>query len=213
MGSTLSSQAGSAVKSAPIRMPFGKHKGKRLSAVPHDYIDWLLGQEIDDRLRLALTQAKGANGTSGSESVEHGVSGKVVYMSQQRTEGLSDVVGEFLEARERAAKAKQHLTDIREQLIPLLQQAGGAHIDEISGQRVSVEERCRWDYDPTLLHRLVADGAINESQFAACLKTVVDKAVVAEWQEQELVSDAQLEHVNARVVTKVLQQIVVKPIG
>ena len=40
------------------RMPFGKHKGQLLSDVPRDYIDWLLGRDIDDELRDALREAK-----------------------------------------------------------------------------------------------------------------------------------------------------------
>jgi len=40
------------------RMPFGKHKGKPLSEVPADYIDWLLGRDIDDDLRSALSAAR-----------------------------------------------------------------------------------------------------------------------------------------------------------
>jgi DNA polymerase-3 subunit epsilon len=40
------------------RMPFGKHKGKLLSEVPVDYIDWLLNRAIDDDLRSALRAAK-----------------------------------------------------------------------------------------------------------------------------------------------------------
>jgi len=40
------------------RMPFGKHRGKLLSEVPADYIDWLLGRDIDDELRSALRAAR-----------------------------------------------------------------------------------------------------------------------------------------------------------
>jgi exodeoxyribonuclease X len=40
------------------RMPFGKHKGKPLSDIPADYIDWLLDRDIDDDLRSALNAAR-----------------------------------------------------------------------------------------------------------------------------------------------------------
>jgi exodeoxyribonuclease X len=40
------------------RMPFGKHKGKLLTDVPPDYIDWLLRRDIDDDLRSALRAAR-----------------------------------------------------------------------------------------------------------------------------------------------------------
>lgn len=41
-----------------FRMPFGKHQGEQLTDVPPDYIDWLLGREIDDDLRRALEKAR-----------------------------------------------------------------------------------------------------------------------------------------------------------
>lgn len=37
-------------------MPFGKHKGKRLTDVPLDYVEWLLGRDIQPDLRQALEQ-------------------------------------------------------------------------------------------------------------------------------------------------------------
>lgn len=40
------------------RMPFGKHKGELLADVPSDYMDWLLGQDIDEDLRTALQTAR-----------------------------------------------------------------------------------------------------------------------------------------------------------
>jgi len=40
------------------RMPFGKHRGKPLSEVPADYMDWLLGRDIEDELRSALRSAR-----------------------------------------------------------------------------------------------------------------------------------------------------------
>jgi DNA polymerase III epsilon subunit-like protein len=40
------------------RMPFGKHKGRLLSEVPVDYLDWLLERDIDDELRTALKKAR-----------------------------------------------------------------------------------------------------------------------------------------------------------
>ncbi|MDP2859168.1 MAG: DUF3820 family protein [Bacillota bacterium] len=40
------------------RMPFGKHRGRPLTEVPADYVDWLLGRDIDDELRSALSAAR-----------------------------------------------------------------------------------------------------------------------------------------------------------
>ncbi|TWU27569.1 putative quorum-sensing-regulated virulence factor [Bythopirellula polymerisocia] len=38
------------------KMPFGKHKGKPLSQVPHDYLEWLLAKNktVDTELRSAI---------------------------------------------------------------------------------------------------------------------------------------------------------------
>lgn len=41
-----------------LRMPFSRHKGTLLADVPADYIDWLLGREIDAGLRGALEKAR-----------------------------------------------------------------------------------------------------------------------------------------------------------
>lgn len=37
-------------KEAP-RMPFGKHKGKFLSDVETEYLDWLIGRDLRDPLK------------------------------------------------------------------------------------------------------------------------------------------------------------------
>lgn len=42
------------LKSLPTIMPFGKHKGKKISQVPIDYRLWLAKQDIDEPLRVAL---------------------------------------------------------------------------------------------------------------------------------------------------------------
>jgi len=54
-------------------MPFGKHRGKPLSEVPADYIDWLLGRDIDDELRSALraTRSGTLKTTVGSSVRRH----------------------------------------------------------------------------------------------------------------------------------------------
>jgi DNA polymerase III epsilon subunit-like protein len=39
------------------RMPFGKHKGTPLGRVPRDYLEWLLGRDIEDELRDAIVVA------------------------------------------------------------------------------------------------------------------------------------------------------------
>lgn len=42
------------IESLPTKMPFGKHKGKRFEEVPEDYKRWLLRQDIDNALKVAL---------------------------------------------------------------------------------------------------------------------------------------------------------------
>ena len=39
--------------------------------------------------------------------------------------------------------------------------------------------------DTSALHRLVDSGLLAEEQFAECLRTVVDKNVVASWIERQ----------------------------
>jgi uncharacterized protein (DUF3820 family) len=36
------------------KMPFGKHKGKAVAALPRDYRNWLQGQDIDKDLAYTL---------------------------------------------------------------------------------------------------------------------------------------------------------------
>ena len=40
-------------------MPFGKHEGKPMLAVPEGYRNWLLTQKIDKNLLYTLTKLKG----------------------------------------------------------------------------------------------------------------------------------------------------------
>ncbi len=86
-------------------------------------------------------------------------------------------------------------------------------MDEASGQRISIEERPRWEYDPAVVHRLVDDGRLNELQFAQALVTSVDKKVVTGWVQEGLVTEDQVAELNARVVTRMLRQVCVKPLA
>ena len=45
------------ISSNPIlipRMPFGKHKGMLFSEVPQDYLEWLLGTELDEDMAFTV---------------------------------------------------------------------------------------------------------------------------------------------------------------
>lgn len=46
----------------PLKMPFGKHKGKLVSELPKDYIEWALANMtgLRDDLRTAMLEAQGA---------------------------------------------------------------------------------------------------------------------------------------------------------
>ena len=56
-------------------------------------------------------------------------------------------------------------------------------------------------------------GLLPEEQFAACLRTVVDKNVIARWIEQAAVSAEQVNALDARTVTRVLRMIRVRPLN
>ncbi len=204
MSSARVIEAGSKFRSAPIqRMPFGKYRGQPLNAVPHEYVEWLLGREIDARLRAALASV---------HPNPPRVDGKTPSAAASADE-LPAVVARFLEAREEANEARQRLTDVREELLPLLVGRGGHYVDEASGQRVSVHEQLRWEYDPTRLHGLVDEGVLAEAEFLDCLKTVVDKSIVAGWEAQARVTADQLEHLDARIVVRTIQQVQVRALS
>ena len=40
----------------PTHMPFGRYKGKKISEVPSDYLDWALKNLNDDHLLCAIEQ-------------------------------------------------------------------------------------------------------------------------------------------------------------
>ena len=67
--------------------------------------------------------------------------------------------------------------------------------------------------DTSALHRLVDSGLLAEEQFAECLRTVVDKNVVASWIEQAAVRAEQVNALDARTVTRVLRMIRVRPLN
>jgi DNA polymerase III epsilon subunit-like protein len=44
------------------RMPFGKHKGLKMEEVPVDYLQWLVGTDLEEDLRYTIEQYLGAWG-------------------------------------------------------------------------------------------------------------------------------------------------------
>jgi hypothetical protein len=199
--------ANSARSGGPLqRMPFGKYKGLPFAQVPEEYAAWLLKRDIDERLRAAL---KGS-GFGGEGGPVH--NGSAVAQPVQAGD-ISRVVSEFLQARGEAADAKRRVEEVRGRLIPLLDRNNGHWTDRASNQRVAIEEQSRWEYDASALHRLVDSGLLAEEQFAECLRTVVDKNVVASWIELRAVSAEQLNTLDARTVTRVLRMIRVRPLN
>ena len=186
------------------RMPFGRFKGLPFAQVPEEYAARLLKRDIDDRLRAAL---KGSNGSGQAASVGN-------RAAQPAQAGhINRVVSEFLQARREAADARRRVEKVRGRLIPLLDRNNGHWTDRASNQRVAIEEQSRWEYDASALHRLVDSGLLAEEQFAECLRTVVDKNVVASWIEQAAVSAEQVNALDARTVTRVLRMIRVRPLN
>jgi DNA polymerase III epsilon subunit-like protein len=51
------------ISNSPVlipRMPYGKHKGRRFSEIPHDYLQWLLGTGLDEDLAHTVRHYLGA---------------------------------------------------------------------------------------------------------------------------------------------------------
>jgi len=186
-------------------MPFGKYKGLPFAQVPEEYAAWLLKRDIDDRLRAALKGSGAGEGRAAHDGL--------AVAEPVQADDMSRLVGEFLQARGEAADAKRRVEEVRGRLVPLLERNKGGWTDRASNQRVAIEEQSRWEYDASALHRLVDSGLLTEEQFADCLRTVVDKSVVASWIEQGAVSAEQVDALGARAVTRVLRTVRVRPLN
>lgn len=114
------------------------------------------------------------------------------------------------EAREEAARRKAKADQLRDLLIPHVEEAGGVLVDEVSGLTARLVRTPRYEYDATRLHRLVEEGLITEAEFAEALETVIDKRVVESWVSRGLITDRQLARADARVVTAVIEKLEVR---
>src|SRR5947208_4756262 len=126
------------------------------------------------------------------------------------SEVLPRLIRELREMRDQQNALKRRADQLREHVEGMLEDAGGEFIDEVSGLRAWLERTPRWDFDPTKLHNLVADGLITEKEFADCLVTIVDKKVVNDWLGQGLLTDRQLNRANAKVGTKIVTTVQLK---
>jgi len=134
-------------------------------------------------------------------------------LGQRGPEVLPRIAAEYLEIRTAENLLKRRRDAVRKQLLPLLEDAGGSYIDEEAGQRIYISQQMRWEWDAEKLKTLLDEHLITASEFADCLVTSVDKEVVKGWVDKGAITDRQLARANAKVGTKVVQQIEVEPVG
>jgi len=128
-------------------------------------------------------------------------------------EVLPKLIRELREVRDQANDLKKRGDKLRELVEGMLEDVGGEYIDEVSGLRAWIEKQPRYEYDPTRLHELVKEHHLTETEFADCLKTTVDKAVVSEWLGKGILTDRQLNQVGAKVGTSIVRTVQIKPMG
>ena len=58
-GATFTEREVTKEEALAYTLPYGKHKGKKLTEVPEDYIDWMLGNNTDDRVLKMIEIATG----------------------------------------------------------------------------------------------------------------------------------------------------------
>lgn len=116
----------------------------------------------------------------------------------------------YLQYRDASNESKKGRDRLRDQLLPLLEDAGGSYIDEVAGVRLVIEEEPRWDYDPTILHECVKPKILDK-EFADCLKTVVDKSVVRDWIDRGMIRERDVT--PAKKVTQVISKLQVEKLG
>jgi len=128
-------------------------------------------------------------------------------------EVLPKLIRELREVRDQANELKKRGDKLRELVEGMLEDNGGEYVDEVSGLRAWIEKQSRYEYDPTRLHKLVEEHHLTESEFADCLKTTVDKAVISEWLGKGILTDRQLNQVGAKVGTAIVRTVQIKPLG
>ena len=134
-------------------------------------------------------------------------------LAKDGREVLPRLIRELREVRDEQNALKKRADQLRKHVEGMLEDAGGEFIDEVSGLRAWIEKQLRYDYDPTRLHRLVADGLLTESEFADCLETVVKKPVIAEWIGKGLITERQLNNAGAKVGTSITRIVQIRPMG
>jgi hypothetical protein len=128
-------------------------------------------------------------------------------------EVLPKLIRELREVRDQANDLKTRGDRLRDLVRGLLEDAGGEYVDEVSGLRAWIEVQPRYEFDPTRMHKLVEEHLLTESEFAECLKTTVDKAVVSEWLGKGILTDRQLNRVGAKVGTAIVRTVQIKSIA
>lgn len=136
-----------------------------------------------------------------------------VELGQMGPQVLPRLAREYLELRDQCNDLDKRRESVRKQLMDLLEGNGGEYIDEVAGQRLYIDTQPRWEYNATLLHKLVEEHLLTDTEFAGCLRTVVDKDVVQGWLDRGLVTDRQVNMMNAKEGTKIVRSVKTAPIG
>lgn len=77
-------------------LTFGKHKGKKLTEVPTEYIEWMLGNSNDPRMKKLITLATGIVEPTPEEQDERlNMISKIQNLCDEKNVDLEEVKGKF----------------------------------------------------------------------------------------------------------------------
>ena len=133
-------------------------------------------------------------------------------MAKAPTDVRPGLVAEYLKLRAETNRLGKRRDEVSKLLRDALED-GGPYIDEVSGQRLTLDVTPRWEWDHNALYWLVTEHLILPDEYAAALSTSIDKDAVQEWVNKGLVSQRNLDRANAKKISKVVKQIKVSPIG
>lgn len=78
------------------KLTFGKHKGKKLIDVPTEYIEWMLGNSNDPRMKKLITLATGIVEPTPEEQDERlNMISKIQNLCDEKNVDLEEVKGKF----------------------------------------------------------------------------------------------------------------------
>jgi hypothetical protein len=77
-------------------LPFGKHKGKKLTEVPKEYIEWMLGNSNDERMKKLIELATGTTMPSEDEQEERlNYTNEILRLADEKEIDLEEVTTKF----------------------------------------------------------------------------------------------------------------------